>query len=57
MTAEENIKHTCGKKRQNIDRDNTIEDRNRNSTAKEAQLSQMDDLTPNMEEREVVDDD
>lgn len=56
-TAGENIKHTCGKKRLKMDRDNTTEGRNRNSMAKEAQLSQADDLTPNMEEREDVDDD
>jgi hypothetical protein len=57
LTARESIKHTCGKKRLNCDRDNTVEDRNRNSIAKEAQLSQVEDLTPNMEEREEVDDD
>ena len=56
LTAGESIKHTCGKKRLNIDRDNTIEDRNWNSIAKEAQLSEVDDLTLNMEEREEVND-
>ena len=57
LTAGASIKHTCGKKRLNIDRDNAIEDRNRNSIVKEAQLSQVDDLTPNIEEREEVYDD
>jgi hypothetical protein len=34
LIAEESIKHVCGKKRLNVDRDNAIEDRNRKSIAK-----------------------